>query len=260
MLMRLAGVPAGPVAVQASAALCGVLAVLVAGRWSALPAVRWPWPPLALTAGLWLPFVVAGGDGPFRWVSVAGVRLYLAPLLVPALFRLVSEDRQPRVRAAALVAAALALLAQPDAAQATATAGASLVLLWRRRPVGVDIATLAVLVTSALAAWQRPDPLTPVAHVEGVFLLAAGAGPAALTAAWGAAVLPVAILLWIGVTARDRGLLAVAAYYGALLAHAPLLVTPVPLIGYGAAPILGYAAMAMLSTDATHEHTSRPSA
>lgn len=135
-------------------------------------------------------------------MNVAGVRLYLAPLLLPLLFR---------------------------------------------------------LVLAAGAALQRPDPLSPVAHVEGVFQLAASVGPLALASAWSAAMLPVATLLWLGVSTRNRGLLAAATYYGALLAHAPLLVTPVPLLGYGAAPILGYAAMAALPTPSAGEPAPRPS-
>jgi hypothetical protein len=107
---------------------------------------------------------------------------------------------------------------------------------------------LIAMVGCVLAAWQRPGALAPVPHVEGVFSLAARVSPFALVASVCAVVIPIAALAWRSRTTRSWGLLAVAVYYGAILAHAPLLVTPVPLLGFGAGPILGYFLLALVAS------------
>lgn len=255
ILMRMAGVASAALALQAGAAACLALAAMMPARWSAPLATHARWLVPSLAAALFVPIALGNGAGPHRWISGAGVRLYLVPLLLPMVFRLA---RGSALDLAALVVAGVALLAQPDAAQATATACAAAVLVWfAQRATAMRVATLAVLWVSAVVAWQRPDPLTPVPHVEGVFLLAAGAGPAALAAAIAAAALPVATLAWLGATTREQGCLAVAVYYAALLAQAPMLVTPVPLLGYGAAPILGYAVMMAVSGHSAHDRAPR---
>lgn len=251
-VMWLAEVPSALLAQQAGAAtVAAVVAVMLARRTTpGATAPRWLVPLLA--AALFVPIAIGSGPGPQRWVGAAGVRLYLAPLILPVFLRLAPGSASG---VAALIVAGVGLLVQPDAAQATATACAAVALGWAtRRAAGLRLGVLAALGACAVAAWRRPDPLAPVPHVEGVFLVAASAGAAALTAAWAAAALPVVTLGWLGVSARDPGLLAPALYYAALLAQAPLLVTPVPLLGYGVAPILGYAAMTALSATPAGDH------
>lgn len=100
-------------------------------------------------------------------------------------------------------------------------------------------AAIAVPALATVWAFLRPDPLEPVAHVEGVFALAfAHSLPAGLAVAAAAP----AFLAGLVFLAR-RGppwLLAVVVYYAALYACSLGGLTPAPLIGYGAGPMLGY--------------------
>ena len=97
-----------------------------------------------------------------------------------------------------------------------------------------------MLLIGVIATWRLPDPLAPVPYVEGVFRLAADVSPWALAAAVLSAVLPVATLAHVARQNRSVGVLAVAVYLAGVFALAPLQVTPVPLLGFGAGPILGY--------------------
>jgi hypothetical protein len=165
--------------------------------------------------------------------------------------------RVPAIYAASVAAAATALVLQPDASQLTAFALAMLVLLAApsshllRR-----LALSAVLLCCTAVAWRAPDPLVPVRYVEGVLNLAAEVSPFALLAALISAALPVIAFVWVARATRSRGTFAVAVYYASLFALAPLQATPVPLLGFGAGPILGYFLVASVVSRASANHAA----
>lgn len=199
-----------------------------------------------------LPLLLPGSDGPERWINLGNFRLYSAALALPAVLVLLSEAMQSTktkalwpVIAAILITLALAL--QPDAAQTTAFVLA-IALLLNRAPI------VLVLICSLVLAWKQPDPLKPVLYVEGVLELAASINPVALIAALTAIALPLATLLWHAQKSRSMLLFSLAVYYLAIDILAYFQLTPMPLLGYGASPILGYFAMIAL---APHD-TSRP--
>jgi uncharacterized membrane protein YciS (DUF1049 family) len=181
-----------------------------------------------------LPLLIPS-SGPHRWLGAGSFRLYVASVVLPSVVLLLPQVRNAWV---ALLVIAAALAAQPDASQATAFALASAAYLLRALlsvlgRVGLGVA-LAGIVT---VAWLRPDPLESVSYVEGVLVLVQQAGPLALFFALVALALPVAVLLRLGQAA-------VAVYYAAILFFAYRQLTPMPLLGFGVGPILGYLGMA----------------
>lgn len=190
----------------------------------------------ALVATLLAP----GVDGVHRWVRLGPVRLHTAALLLPVL--LVALERLARVRGwwiAALLAVGvvLTLFLQPDAAQATAFAGAAGIVLLSGVGRGA-LRWIALLSLAAVAglSWLRRDPLSPVPHVEGIVGLAARLGTGwAVAAAVSLLLLPVPFFLAGRRTGPALGvyvsLTIVAAFVGSF---------PVPVMGYGVSPILGY--------------------
>lgn len=196
------------------------------------------WLALALALSLLLP-LLDGPGGPSRWLAVGGVRIYLAPVVLPLLLCVLgAKGLAPSVYGIAVAVASLALVLQPDAAQLSALAVGLAVL---SLAFGVPrAAVFGLSLVGAVVAWRLPDPLQPVAHVEGIFELAAEVSVLALLAALLAAILLVAGLAWTALRLRSLAVGAVAAYYTVLYALAPLQLTPVPLLGFGAGPILGY--------------------
>lgn len=200
---------------------------------------------------LFLPWLAGWGTGPQRWLALGGFRFYLAPVLLPWLLLWGGDgQRNPVVSSAAALLTLAALVTQPDAAQATAFAaawialrgfGANGVSLGARLGGGVLLAGLTA------CAWLRPDPLQPVDFVEGVFRLAARSGPLALAAAVAAAVLPATVLAALAQRRRSAPLSALAVYSLTLVLLAPLEITPVPLLGFGAGPIVGHLWVAFLA-------------
>jgi hypothetical protein len=246
LVMRASGVPAALWGQNAAAWAAGALLCLGVGRTRSSPS-RERWAEVAVVlagAALAATLVAPGVQGVHRWVKLGPVRLHAAAVLLPLL--LAALPALARVRgwwASALVAAgvALALFLQPDAAQATAFAAGAVVLLLPgaggRLP---RLAGLLPLPLLAGLAWLRRDPLAPVPHVEEIVGLAAGLG-----AGWGVAAVAALALLPVPFLVAGRGGgsrlgLALGAYV-AVTCLAPLAGSfPVPVMGYGVSPVLGY--------------------
>lgn len=251
LLMRASGAASALIGQQllvfvAGVGLTWVVATLRPRRHHASSA---PWTMVVLVAALFVPLLVAADERPSRWLQLGPMRLYLAPMLLPTLLFLLATVWRTRPLAGVLAigAAAMALWLQPDAAQLTAYAPAvGVIVATSRTAASVRVAILIALTGLAVSCWWRPDPLAPVPHVEGVLHLAAGHGVVAGAAAIVAALLPALTLAWLAWRVWSVALAACGVYFGVLVALAPLQVTPVPLLGFGAGPVLGYAALAAL--------------
>jgi len=246
LVMRASGVPAGVWGQNLAAWAVGVLACLALGRAPATPGrARWADVAAVLAlAALAATLLDPGVQGVHRWVKLGPVRLHAAAVLLPLLLAALATLARTRgwwAAAAVAAAVALALVLQPDAAQATAFAAGCVVLLLPgaggRPPRLAGLLTLPLL---AALAWLRRDPVAPVPHVEGIFGLAAGLGPA-----WGVAAAVSLVLLPVPFLLAGRGVgsrvgLALGTYVAVTLL-APLAGSfPVPVMGYGVAPVLGY--------------------
>lgn len=198
-----------------------------------------------LLAGLILlaiPLAAPGIEGVHRWLPLGPVRLHAGALVLPPL--LVALYRAPWIRAVATAVATLGVLAlQPDAAQAGAFGGAWIAMaLLRRQGRAGGVVVLCLLLVSA--AMLRADPLAPVPHVEGIVGLATRQSALlGMLALLSLAAVPLAPAWFV---ARPVGVLLALHGTGALLAawaghH------PVPFLGHGVAPILGYYAAVALS-------------
>ncbi len=236
---------------QAVIASMSAAAVLLYVHWAKLrPAqVLSPLALLAIAVVLFWPTLTGSSTSVHRWLNLFGFRLYVAPVVLPLLLLLWHQalSRRPPLPALAILCALLvgmALLVQPDAAQATALAIASIPILgFSSCNLPVRLFLMALLLLAALAAWQTPDLLHPVPYVEGVFHAAGSFSPWALPAAVVAALLPVGALTWLARRQASAGIFGVALYFATLYLLAPLQTTPVPLLGFGAGPILGYFVM-----------------
>jgi hypothetical protein len=206
------------------------------------------WLPLAGAVLVGLTLLFPGMDGVHRWIVLGPVRLNASTMVGPWLLAGVhAEARRSPGRALALLGALLLVhVLQPDAAQATALALGGLVLLWQAPRATRAVRVIAVIVSLVLAAlaWSRPDPLLALEHVERVLALGLAGGPGLAIAS----VTAMALLLAPMVVARgdaSRALaLAFAVYLLAAVAATFCGNYPVPVMGAGAGPVLGWYAMA----------------
>lgn len=190
-------------------------------------------------------FAGPGMEGVHRWIRLGPVSLNAAFLCVPVVLAIVERAiLKGRLRLACALSAVtgVILFLQPDASMVSAFALAALPVLCRgREGCALRVGVCAALLLLAAVCWCRPDGLEPVAYVEGILLLAWESGPV-----WGiVSVLSLLVLFWpfaMGLRRpASRALCSgFALYYAALLASSFIGVFPVPVIGYGVSPVIGY--------------------
>lgn len=175
-------------------------------------------------------------EGVRRWLALGGLLVQPAVVLVPALALCVA-GRRTWWATSAVIATSAALTMQPDRALAATLAAALLpAAVMRRTPTSA--LRLIVALGAVAVTLIRPDPLTPVPHVEDVVRDALAASPLlGMVALIGQLVLlapaldrrlpPLARATW----AATWTTLVIAALVGDY---------PTPLTGYGASAILGF--------------------
>lgn len=147
---------------------------------------------------------------------------------------------KPRAAYVCALLTGVALFLQPDASMSGALVMAMVPMLWHDRKNSVLYGTvLFVLLMLAAVLWLRPESPAPVLQVEGILELAQASG-------WQLASLLSLMILFCPFAAglcRTSSRLVSAAnllFYAALLAAACTGDFPVPVIGSGASPIIGY--------------------
>jgi cell division protein FtsW (lipid II flippase) len=243
--MRRADVPSSAWLLNLAAGIVGLLLFAIVRR---IPyPSKLPTQLLLAAAGivaLLLSFASSGADGVHRWLSFGGLRLHAAAIVTPLIILAVSEIAFLKFSVAAAIAAlTTTLLAlQPDAAQATsfaAACGTALMFDFRRRRAHVG-ASVVVLLALAVSSLVKRDPLLPVAHVEGILALVADGSAA--RGVLGVVALVLLPLPFFEVFRRRGDHFSIAfGVYVALISLSPFWGTfPVPIMGYGVSPIIGY--------------------
>ena len=188
-------------------------------------------------------FCFEGIENVHRWLSVGPFRLHVASVLLPSVIIALHQIREPGVQWGFTLVITALLAAQPDASQAAAFAIASgFVLRGGRVPTLSLTLLLAALV---LVAWSQSDPLKSVPHVEGIVGLTFNLNPLlGLVAVIALTALPLSFLssalAWKKVQTEQRTGVALGAYFAVVLCTCATGRFPVPMMGYGVSPILGY--------------------
>lgn len=184
-------------------------------------------------------------EGVRRWLPIGPVRLHAAMLLLPAIMVLL-----PRLSGGWQIGIVIALAAvfaiQPDLGAALALAAAFLSSRvgggeYRVAGVGVAASIAAVAITAL-----RPDPLDPVTFVERV-IPDAFAANAMLGVLIGVTLLFACVVPLLVQTVNARAARSLAGVMAGFTLASTIGPYPVPLSGFGASSILGYAlALALL--------------
>lgn len=190
--------------------------------------------PVALGATLLNP----GQEGVHRWIDVGPLHVNVAATLLPATVVALAStgDRVWTWLAAAGMLGLLIL--QPDASQAAALgAGMIVVFATLRAAALVRLGGAAATMLAVTTACLRPDALAPVPEVEGIIGLAWASSPVVAVVA---AALLAATALFSLRSAPFAPALALAACCGVQALAPAFGAFPVPLVGIGMSPVLGF--------------------
>lgn len=246
MVMRLNHISA-PFQNIAALLLGGLISCLcLSGPHRAKPKAEKGYTAILVCAGaLCCTFLNSGIDGVHRWIRLGSLSLNAAFIFVPialgGIDQLFKLGRQRTAYVSASLIGAILFL-QPDASMVTALAMTMTSALWYdRKNRALQRTAFAILLALAAVSWFRLESPEPVSHVEGILSLSKASG----WELWLASLLSLLILFcpFVAGLRRESSRPFCAGnilFYAGLLAAVCTGLFPVPLLGSGASPILGY--------------------
>lgn len=195
-----------------------------------------------MVALLVLPFWFTGLDDIHRWLSFGPINIYVAsmilPLLIIYLWKLALNNREHYAIGLIFITLFI-LLFHPDAGQLTAFACAAAIFLWKTiRNWIIKILALTLTAALGIVSWIFLDDLAPVPYVEDILLLTAD-----LRNVWFLLGI-LSLLLLLGpfffYGKRNSISLSLGVYFLMTIIVTFFGNFPVPIMGYGISPIIGY--------------------
>lgn len=203
---------------------------------------------IALLALLFVPLLSGPSlQGVARWLPLGPLIVHSGMLVLPALAVLAARD--PDYAAPIVLAALFAAFLQPDAATGFAITFAAVALHDVTRDWRVGVA--AILAFFATLVMAMRGELPPQQFVERIFVDLLIAAPLAAAALFMTLVAAFFLMLWRAPASKPVRYAMAGALFGfvlmALLSH-----YPTPMVGYGAAPVVGFALALWLGRGSRH--------
>ncbi len=193
---------------------------------------------------LLLTFLDPGLEGVHRWISIGPVRLYIASIVLPIFFiglwRILKTTNW-WILAIISIGVSLLLALQPDASQTTAFIIPMAIILFSKANNNYfRYSVLGMLSLIIIFTWIYLDNLPPVAYVEDIVRMVSKMGT--VWFALGITSLVILPLPFILFPPQNSKLLSICLgiYFIVVLTSTLFGNFPVPLMGYGISPILGY--------------------
>lgn len=193
--------------------------------------------------GLLLSFSSVGTEGVHRWVVIGPVRLYISAIVVPIiminLWGLLKKG-SIIIAVGAIICTSIILTLQPDASMVTAFSVISIILLWNKIKKIPYILIIVLLVGLTISTWMFLDGLAPVVYVEGIFKLVSDRGIIWFILA--SISLIIIVIPFLIFPPKKNKILSICfgIYFIIILISNVFGNFPIPLMGYGIAPIIGY--------------------
>lgn len=189
-----------------------------------------------------LPFFFNDLDGVHRWLSFGPINLYIASIILPILiihvWELALNNREGYVLGLTILTSAI-LLFQPDAGQLTAFACATAFIVWKMiNNRMVKLLSITFIAALCIVSWVFLDDLAPVPYVEHIIFLVADLGNNWLVLGISSLILLLSPFFFYGrksIISLSLGVYFLMTMIVTLIGHFPM-----PIMGYGISPILGY--------------------
>ena len=218
-----------------------------------------------LISALFILFCTALGgfsDYPNRWIKIFGFSIYSSSVLIPSVillfvYQLRSSSIISNWNGIIYILFAFVLAVQPDLSQTISySISMSISLLLFKRLTKFTVIILSSLIACCIWAWSKADPLLPIIYVEGVLRLSLELHFIVLLISIISLLIPIGFMLNRYFNHDQNEFLSVSLYYVSIILFGGLNeLTPIPLLGFGAGPILGYYVLIYISKRLEkHEH------
>jgi hypothetical protein len=190
-----------------------------------------------------LTFIDQGMQDVHRWVTAGPIKFYVSSIILPGIIIVLWEMiRKYSWRTAYSVTAVIAFLLtlQPDASQLTAFVIPMMVLLLIKSDNAIRYICTTILVLFVIYAWIHIDSLPPVAYVENIIQMVGDIGMIWTVLGIGSLLLlPIPFIIFPPEQSKALSI-CLGLYYVIVLISTQIGNFPVPLMGYGVSPIIGY--------------------
>jgi hypothetical protein len=193
---------------------------------------------------LGLTFIGPNIDGVHRWLRIPFFTLNIATIVIPitivAFYRLI-EEKQYVMSLIGTIVIAVFLFLQPDASQLLAFSLPMIVLLLKSKISKVITTSFSiVLLLLTLKSWIELDSLQPINYTEGILTMVYDTSIVLY-------IIGIASLLWVPICflvlcqKQSRNIcVGITLYYWMMICATFVGNFPVPFMGYGLSPILGF--------------------
>ncbi|MDF2511578.1 MAG: hypothetical protein K0S04_1444 [Herbinix sp.] len=191
-----------------------------------------------------LTFISPGLEGVHRWISFSVLRFNVAMIVLPIiLIGLWQALQWKELKFAGIMAMGiiLVLFYQPDASQLTGFAVPVMIMLYRRMSSKIlRLLVASIFSVFVILSWVYLDTLPPVDYVERILHMVADLGlPLLILGIISLVILPLPFLLFPPKNAELISRI-IGFYYTIIIGSTLFGNFPVPLMGYGLSPIIGY--------------------
>lgn len=192
---------------------------------------------------LLLTFIDSGTEGVYRWSAIGPVRLYISVIILPVFFINIwslLEKEKWILLTSAIICVSILLTLQPDASIMTAFSVTCASLFWDKMKKIYWLLLTMFLTSLSVYTWIFLDKLKPVEYVEGIFQLVLDKG--IIWSILGVISLVIMIIpfLMFSPDANKRLSVCFGMYFITILITTIFGNFPIPLMGYGISPIIGY--------------------
>lgn len=187
-------------------------------------------------------FLQPGLEGVHRWLGIGNFNFYLSSIVLSGVIFGLSklwQEKAEMVCVTILLIVMTMLFLQPDASQLSAfSAAIGFLVFTHGKSKALKFAVPFALIFCVAYAWMHIDGLEAVPHVEGILDLARGEGLVFYVLA--IASLVILLIPFLHFPNASRKAKAIGMYYLAVIVSTFLGKFPVPVMGYGISPIIGY--------------------
>lgn len=191
-----------------------------------------------------LTFIDGGIEGVHRWISLGSIRLYASSIIQPIFIIKLGDlfsNKNNILAITITIVTSIILFLQPDASQLTAFVVPMIIIIICKVKARVLRYVLPIsLITLVVLSWIFLDGLAPVPYVEEIVQMVSDMG--IIWSILGLASLAILPLPFIRLAPRSDKLLSIGVglYYIIVIISTWFGNFPVPLMGFGVSPIIGY--------------------
>lgn len=186
-------------------------------------------------------FLDPGIEGVHRWLSVGGIQLNLAMVLAPQILLELYKPERAKSRYLVILATSLLLFFQPDASQLTAFGLSAIIIICRKKDsIKMSLFIIILLSLIVYLGWLNLDGLAPVGHVEEILEWVAQMGWVFLVLGL-LSLMALPLPFFMAALRHEReSCQPIGFYYLFIILTGIFGNFPLPLMGYGISPLIGY--------------------